>query len=209
HRMSKGLWMNEKLDTGIEHPVHVQDCAAAFAWLVAHAADYGLDPDRLFVGGFSSGAHLAALLATDPSWLAAHGIDSSRIAGAIPVGGAYDMAAYYEAHRVHNGEKMAEQHVLDVFGRGEGVLEAASPTTHLGKTKVPMLVLAGLHTIVYTSHLKVAVKEAGIENIRFLDFPDRTHARMYQHIAGEKPDEARTAMIAFIRDPEAYFAQRR
>ena len=38
HRMSKALWMDAKLDKGIEHPVHVQDCAAAFAWLVRNAA---------------------------------------------------------------------------------------------------------------------------------------------------------------------------
>jgi len=203
HRMSKALWIDPKLDTGIQHPEHVKDCAAAFAWLCAHASRYRLDPDRLFVGGFSSGAHLAALLATDPSYLAAHGIDASRIAGAIPVDGAYDMAAYYEAHRVHNGEKMAEQHVLDVFGRGEGVLDAASPTTHLGETKVPMLVLAGLHTMVYTSHLQVAADEKGIDRIRFLHFPDRPHAAMYRSLADEAPDEARTAIVEFIRSHRA------
>ena len=198
HRMSKALWMDAKLDEGVEHPVHVKDCATAFAWLVANAGERKLDPKRMYVGGFSSGAHLTALLATDPKYLKAHGLEPSSIRGALPVGGAYDMAAYYEAHRKHNGEKMAEQHVLDVFGRKEGALLDASPTTHLGKTKVPMLVLAEKHTMDYTSLLKAAVKKAGIDWIRFRDFPDRTHGSIGKLMAREGPDEARDAMIAFI-----------
>ena len=98
HRMSKALWMDAKLDEGVEHPVHVKDCATAFAWLVANAGERKLDPKRMYVGGFSSGAHLTALLATDPKYLKAHGLEPSNIRGALPVGGAYDMAAYYEAH---------------------------------------------------------------------------------------------------------------
>jgi hypothetical protein len=49
----------------------VQDCGGslspmadqvcrAIAWIYRNAASFGGDPDRLFVGGHSSGAHLAA-----------------------------------------------------------------------------------------------------------------------------------------------------
>ncbi|MHC4471023.1 MAG: alpha/beta hydrolase [Planctomycetota bacterium] len=203
HRMSKALWIDEKLDKGIQHPEHVKDCAAAFAWLVKNAKEQRLDPKRLYVGGFSSGAHLSALMATDPKYLKAHGIKAARIRGALPVGGAYDMVAYYEAHRKHNGEKMAEQHVLDVFGRGEGVLEDASPTTHLGKTKVPMLVLSEKHTRDYTKLLEDAVRKAEIDWFRFKHFPDRAHGTIGKLMAREESDEARDAMIAFIRESEA------
>jgi hypothetical protein len=41
-----------------------RDCARAFAWLRAHVAEYGGDPDRLFVSGQSAGGHLSALLAS-------------------------------------------------------------------------------------------------------------------------------------------------
>jgi dienelactone hydrolase len=209
HRMSKALWIREDLDEGIEHPEHVKDCAAAFAWLLAHAAERRLDPERMFVGGFSSGAHLSALLATDPKYLKVHGIEPSRIRGALPVGGGYDMVAYYEAHRRHNGEEMADRHVLDVFGRAEGALEDASPITHLHKTKVPMLVLSERDTAGYTKLLRDAVEKAGIERFRFRHFADRTHASMGKLMAREGPDEARDAMIAFIRDPAARPASRK
>ncbi len=45
--MSKALWMRPDLDTGIEHPEHVKNCAAALAWLVKNAAERKLDPRRI------------------------------------------------------------------------------------------------------------------------------------------------------------------
>jgi len=201
HRMSKALWINEKLSEGIEHPEHVKDCASAFAWLHAQAEARRLDPDQMFVGGFSSGAHLSALLATDPKYLEEHGLESTAIQGALPVGGAYDIAAYYKAHHDAHGAKMAEQHVLDVFGHGEGALEDASPVTHMQKTKVPMLVLSEKDTYGYTKVFQAAVEEAGIVRIRFLHLLDRRHGNIGKLMARESPDQARDAMIAFIRDP--------
>jgi acetyl esterase/lipase len=50
------------------HPAPVEDCYAGLVWLAAHASDYGIDPDRIAVGGSSAGGGLAAavvLLARD------------------------------------------------------------------------------------------------------------------------------------------------
>ena len=39
------------------HPEHVRDAAKAVKWVEDHISDYGGDPDRIFVGGHSSGAY--------------------------------------------------------------------------------------------------------------------------------------------------------
>jgi len=199
HRMSKALWISPKLSKGVEHPTHVEDVATAFAWLRKHAASYRLDVDNMFVGGFSSGAHLSALLATDPKYLKAHGIDSTAIRGALPVSGAYDMEAYYKTHLEANGEKMAREHVLAVFGEKEGALRDASPTTHMKETQVPMLVLSESDTSGYTALFEKAAQKAGLDRIPFRNFPKRTHRTMLPLMARQQADDARDAMIAFIR----------
>ena len=47
-------------------PAFVDDLALAASWLVAHAADYGGDPDRLILVAPSSRAYLPMMLSLQP-----------------------------------------------------------------------------------------------------------------------------------------------
>ena len=44
-------------------PAAAWDARHAVRWVAEHAAEHGLDPERIVVGGFSSGAHLALMAA--------------------------------------------------------------------------------------------------------------------------------------------------
>jgi acetyl esterase/lipase len=45
------------------HPGPVEDCYAGLAWTAAHAAELGIDPGRIIVGGASAGGGLSAAVA--------------------------------------------------------------------------------------------------------------------------------------------------
>ncbi len=71
-----------------------EDVAAAIANLLGDARRLGLDDERVMIMGHSAGAHLAALVGTDPSYLAAHRIPIAAIKGVVLLDGAgYDVGA--------------------------------------------------------------------------------------------------------------------
>ena len=52
-----------RYSTTAPFPTQVQDCNQAVGWLYDHAQQYGFDPNRFALIGFSAGGHLASLLA--------------------------------------------------------------------------------------------------------------------------------------------------
>lgn len=69
-------------------PAGFQDCGDALRWLAAHAAEFGADPEKIFVGGHSAGGHYAALLATAPALPDGSDI-RPLIRGSAPLSGSY------------------------------------------------------------------------------------------------------------------------
>ena len=59
----------------------VRDIAQSIHWVHDHIAEYGGDPQRLFIMGHSAGAQLAALVCTDDRYLKAEGLSLAIIKG--------------------------------------------------------------------------------------------------------------------------------
>lgn len=75
----------------VRFPDFLKDGARSVRWARDNAASYGGDPDRIFVMGHSAGAHIAAMLALDPQWLAGEELDPAKdIAGLVGISGPYD-----------------------------------------------------------------------------------------------------------------------
>ena len=58
--VSAALTDSEPARDGVLFPVASEEVTAAFRWTVGHAAEYGIDPDRVSLGGASAGGNLAA-----------------------------------------------------------------------------------------------------------------------------------------------------
>jgi acetyl esterase/lipase len=75
-------------------PAFVQDSAAAVRWTMDHIAGFGGDPRRLGLSGHSAGAYNAMMLALDPQWLKAAGVDPAVVRAVACLAGPFDFLPF-------------------------------------------------------------------------------------------------------------------
>ncbi|WP_267395295.1 MULTISPECIES: alpha/beta hydrolase [unclassified Sphingomonas] len=75
---------------GVRFPAFLQDGAQAVRWTRDHVARFGGDPRQIALAGHSAGAYNAVMLALDPRWLRAEGVDPHIVRAAIGLCGPYD-----------------------------------------------------------------------------------------------------------------------
>lgn len=112
-------------------PAFMDDAAAAVAWLKAQGPGLGYDPDRIVLMGHSAGAHIAALLATDPQYLARHDLSPSDLRGVIGLAGPYDFLP------------IRSRPLRAVFGDDPARHRASQPIAHVDGSEPPFLLLHG------------------------------------------------------------------
>jgi len=69
------------------------DLCNGIACLAANVDRHGGDPNRIFIGGHSSGGHYTAQLAVTGDWQARHGLARNVIKGCLPISGVYDVSS--------------------------------------------------------------------------------------------------------------------
>lgn len=150
----------------VKFPEFVNDAARAVRWTQLQAARYGGDPQKLFVMGHSSGAHLAALLALDPEFLAQVGGDRASLRGMIGLSGPYDFLPLTDAD------------LRDMFGPPERY-ELSQPISYADGAGPPMLLLHGEDDttvrVKNTRNLADAVTRAG-GTVETVIYPEMSHA---------------------------------
>jgi arylformamidase len=78
------------MDVGLDGMV--AQVRRAVAWVAQNAARFGGDPARIYIGGHSSGGHLAGtVLVTD--WATEFGLPADLVRGGLCVSGMYDLKA--------------------------------------------------------------------------------------------------------------------
>ncbi len=196
YRSSPAIWNDPKLTNGIKHPEHIKDVAGAFKWVFNNANSYNYDKNSIFLGGFSSGAHLAALLSLNPKYLYDIGLSIQDIRGCIAIGGTYDLSHYYETIKNARGETLAKQHVFGVFG-DKSKLTEASPISYVNNQWVPILAISDTQSLGYNEVFKEAASKAQNQKIILYNV-EKNHKELYSEIAYSDFSPVRDTIESFI-----------
>ena len=124
-------------------PAQLDDAQAAVRWIRAHAADYGVDPDRICALGHSSGGHLASLVGmtdardtSDPDMASI----SSRVNCVVSLSGDVDLTIgnpYPEQTAVYESLLGAS------YAEDPAAWRAVSPAYLVDTETVPILLIHG------------------------------------------------------------------
>ena len=175
-----------RLSPGVQHPGHITDVAKAYAWTVKNIARHGGRPDRIFVSGQSAGGHLAALLATNATFLAVENLGLKDIRGAMPISGIYTFRSGWMDR---------------VIGKGKAAATSASPLSHVNGVEPPFLILyaasdfGGCERM--SKDLNQALEKKNIET-SCVCIPDRNHISIMYRLMLSEADPTTQAMLGFI-----------
>ena len=180
-------------------PAQARDVNAAIRFLVAHAADYAIDPARIGVFGGSAGGHLAALAA-----LACRDttLDPAAAHDACPTAAVawYGIMDFSTMPRLATPGS-AEQRLLgckEVCAPEQ--VRLASPIAHVSAKSPPMLIIAGEHDQTVPpaqSHaLEAALRAAGAE-VRGIYYPGIDHSFLGQSAAETAATSLKAANATF------------
>ncbi|WP_196893102.1 alpha/beta hydrolase [Aureivirga marina] len=199
HRLSPAL-LGRKDDKaeGIQHPEHIKDIVKAFKWIINNGEKYGMDVENIYVGGYSSGAHLSCLLAADKKYVENLGLKTTNIRGIIPIGGAYDIPFYKEL-LISVEPSYLEKHIEPVFGKTNEQHKDASPITFIENLKLPIFLIDEGQTYVYNQEFEKKLLEQGNLQIQSLHLYNETHASLWTKLSNEKEYVVREMIVEFIQ----------
>ena len=194
-------------------PAAYEDTLCAIRWLHAHASEYGVDPDRIFLIGESSGGHLVSLAASlgQGPYAKAGGWPDARsdVKAVISVAGTYDLNTLSWGNlwtpftpagggRGGGGQGAAPQAPLQVSAAGtasltdraaiEAARRQASPLFHLSATTKPILVIHSDDDqsvpIQQAVDFVKALETANVQH-RFVHYTDRGHMGLTAEVLAE------------------------
>jgi acetyl esterase/lipase len=190
-----------RLGSAGRFPLALEDCLCALAFFRAHADEYGLDPARVAVFGFSAGGHLVSMmgLAADDPTLQDPGCPSGATpapAAVINSAGPSDLTQLTDSPAVN-----------DFIGRSietdRALWEHASPLFHIRADAPPFLIIHSegdlIVPVAQSEHFRDALADVGAD-VRLLAMPGGGHA------LNEGPDLSHEVSFLTFDSPEAWLA---
>ena len=202
-------------------PAQVQDVKAAIRFLRSKAADYGIDPARVYIWGGSAGGHLAALTAAtcgDAAFSPAASTgrlpgsqartakplsQSDCVQGAVIWYGVFDLAK----QGPDAGSALTATRIQDLLdckaGSCKGAERMASPIDHVDRTTPPMLLIHGTAdtevSVDQSKAMAQAMRKAGAP-VELVLVPGANHG-----LIGPDPGATRRDSLAALDQSFAFF----
>lgn len=185
----------------------IRDVARSLGWVHRNIANHGGDPKRIFVGGHSAGAQLAALICTDDRYLKQEGVSFGVLKGCVPVDGdTYDIPKIImtaEHRRTLYGGKMYSFGHRQKFGNDPEKHVDFSAVTHVKKGKgiPPFLLLYFSGNPDTRAQAEILAKNLNAAEIpaRAFGKSDTNHSRLNNDLG--KPDDPATEALYKFLDP--------
>lgn len=180
-----------RLSPQVSHPAHIEDTAAAFAWVKRNIGQHGGDPNRILVTGHSAGAYLAMLLVADQRWLAAHTLSPRDIRGVAPVSGFFWV----------DKEGVAPDRPTSVWGSDPKVWVESSPSRYLRADLPPVLIVDTDGDERWrqqqNADLAAALRAAGHKDVTTHKVPGRTHMSVWTKMNDSPSEETSSQILRF------------
>jgi acetyl esterase/lipase len=181
----------------VMYPVFVDDCVNALNWTMEHIAEYGGDPERIFVAGSSAGSHIAAMILLDDEFRNSLAFDPMKIRGALLTSSPFDFEK----------DNLLDEDILhEVMGSEENYNDA-QPIKHIRKDVPPILIINGdrdpLTSEAQAARFAHKMKEIGAP-VTYLMIPGGDHHSVGLGLTPGRKDEVFAAFMKFARDAGAF-----
>jgi arylformamidase len=189
--------INYRLSPKVVHPAHAQDVSDAIVWINKNAIHYSGDGNKIFLMGHSAGAHLAALVSIDETYIKNSGGTPGIIQGVVLLDGAgYDIPVL-----MTDAKTRLKEWYTQAFGASKKEWEQASPIYLIkpGKKIPPFMIAYSGERGVSELEAKMLSKkltEAQIENKVFF-YQKKTHLTISKEL-GEDNDKTTDDVLRFL-----------
>jgi acetyl esterase/lipase len=207
--------LNHRAAPRFRYPDQVDDAQRAVRFIRAHAADYGIAPDRIGAWGASSGGYLAEMLGTldgtgRPDDADAVNRESAKVQAVVALAAPADLAAMFPGSVAQGTVSAFMGFTYPPSGptppRPEDVevraYRQASPMTHASAGDAPTLLMHGDQDVIVpigqSEAMDAALRKAGVE-VRFVRVPGGRHGPNFELPAGDpnRPDDMSAAVQWF------------